>query len=697
LVEVKQVRKAVEGLDRVGNAFEELLNLQGVLNRLQDQFAQLDEDLFEGRSDRLQLWQELVRDGFLHALATQLQAGQDISFVRLQMANKHLGHRTAIAQWTTQLQSGLHRLRPRAVAAAADDDDVWADAEDSPRGQSRTVYEQVRAQQVHIIEQLKRRHLDDARQFTELLIEQQRATSRPEQIAKSLSLLAQQAKRQEVPELQLEWARWATKENPVDPKTFGHLADALIAVGQYHEAEEAFDAVEAAGGRFFAETGRARILSALGRYDEARSKFIAAAQEFEGQEGEALCWSHAADCLRDIGKGDQAVGEYQELTKQFPLTASVWTGYGYALLEIGRIDDAIVNFGRALANGRDLQAVAGRASALRQAGRFSDALPLYDQILTDYPNNSNALCGRAEVFRLKGQFEAALTAYDIAIERCPFSAFPFNGKASVLLEMGEYTQAHGLFEAAYAKFPTDSHAISGLIRATASLDRLQDALTLADTHLSQTPRAIGVRIQRAKLLARMGQVDSALIALDTLAAEHPTNVGVLTAKANLLIGANRVAEASLLLPDAWPKTQLEWNRYLLRILVIQEQRGPGAASIRLHRALTSCPFFAQRKLLRSALASIELNRGRNREARRIVESAPAEVSNVISLHVFARAHRPGQARQIYHSIIASHPPAIVISLVEEIARRTGLVDAAPQFPTAWITQQERLDLLRNAA
>lgn len=81
----------------------------------------------------------------------------------------------------------------------------------------------------------------------------------------------------------------------------------------------------------------------------------------------------------------------------------------------------------------------------------------------------------------------------------------------------------------------------------------------------------------------------------------------------------------------------------------------------------------------------------------MVETYPNEVSNVISLHVYAATHRPGKARELLAHIRSQDGPADVISLADEIARRHQLTGEAPTMPVGWIEAREREILMAEAA
>ena len=698
IIEIKRIREAAARAPKVLVLFERVLNLQGHIRRVHGAFESLSDGFFDSEIARQRFYNALQAEGAFGELAMTLEQGADISFLKLKLAHNHLPDREAVSQWTAMLQSGTARRKGRVYEEEADvDDHDWEVQSDAKRQPSHQTYQYVRTQQVEIVQHIKLRELDKARARTSELVEKQRPNSTTEQIAKTLSLLSQEAKQQDVPELQLEWAKQATFENPADPKTYGHLSDALIILGRFTEAEEALSSAERVGGRLFAEGGRARILRALGRFEEARSKYISAAQEFNDFPEVEYAWMGAADTLRDMGHVDEAIAEYRELTNRWPLNIHLWGGYAYALLDAGRIDEAITTFGKSAAQGPNKIASNGRAHALRQSGRLSEAMSIYDQVIENYPNDQFALCGRAEILRLKGQYQLALAAYDLAAVRSPYISAPLLGRAAALSDVGSTEEALRLYEDIQARFPNEPGAGLEMIRLLRRKGDLDQALRHADDLIVRMPHLVAAKIARAQILQSFGQFDAALTALDVVTSQYPFNATAVSVKANLLIAMGRMGDAERLLPYGTPKTQAEWSRFMLRVLIVQDRNGLGAASAQLEWAISKCPFFAQRRSLRNTLTSLELRRRRWREARRVVESAPAEVSDVIALHAFAASNRPGHARRIFERIQATETSATVISLAEEIAKRTQLIDGEPHHTLDWIAHSERILILAEAA
>lgn len=646
--------------------------------------------------------QALINAGAFYEAVFAIDSPKDLPFLRLRILHGVRGHAELIANWFAALDPSGPRQFSRKDYALLDEieeeDDDWTG---EARGSSFQVFENVKAQQAQITQKLRIRDLVAARRLTQALVQEQRLNSTSEQIAKTLCKLAMQAKAQEVPELQLEWAEAATLENPIDPKTYGHLADALIGLGRYADAEVALQKVADAGDNLYAESRRASILKYIGQPLEARERFLELMKEYEGAPQIEFTHIAAAEVLKDLGRMDEAIAEFQGITERWPLEPRGWEGLATALLDSGDLDGALKNYGRAASNSRNAVSRArpqnGRARALRLVGRFEEARSLYDEVISAFPNNEEALTGRAEVLRLAGKLGSALEAFEVALERCPASALPIAGKAEVLRDLRRLADAEALYVSGQRKFPYDQRLAAGYAAILRSQGRYEAALSATDAGITRFPFNATLPNIRADLLDRLGRTNEAIEAYKHLQSSRPYHPAPRVGLAKLLLRVGQLDEADTLLHDGRARTQGEWTQYLLRSFLIQKRSGSASAVRHLERGIEHCPFATQRRLLRSALAKIELERGRSREARRVVEDAPEEVSDVIALHVLAVTHRSGMARKRYKQVVDAGGPAEVIELANEIARRHSLVSGAPRREESWIREREQQLLFQEAA
>ena len=145
-------------------------------------------------------------------------------------------------------------------------------------------------------------------------------------MAKSLSLLAQLAKTNGVPELQLEWAEEAVKLNSNDVLTFAHLLDALIGQHRLHEASVVIEEAERLHPGLYVSNARARVLRARGDLEAARALFLEGAAQYPNDPERLWSLSGSAETLRDMGRYDEALAEYNKLVSDYPTEEAFWCG-----------------------------------------------------------------------------------------------------------------------------------------------------------------------------------------------------------------------------------------------------------------------------------------------------------------------------------------------------------------------------------
>jgi tetratricopeptide (TPR) repeat protein len=641
----------------------------------------------------------LIERGSFKDIVTNLRLQKSLKFLMLTLQSANRPYAEGIASWISRLgDPELSDIHAQRVDERDYDESDWADDADAS-GRKRGAYEQVRAQQNAIVERLKERNIDSARALARSLIDQQRSNSTPEQIGKSLCWLAQRAKYQEVHELQLEWSEWATQENPFDPRTHGQFADALLDAGRFADATKEFDEVARTGDARFAEVGFARVQRAMGYPLEARQKLLEIANQYPGDAQVVHAYYAAADALRDLGDYATAKEEFARLTDRFPLESMFWEGLATAQFELGEVNESLRTFSKARANAKRDRSVSmnGLARAYRLLGRFVDAQRIYEEVITWFPNNKVALCGKAELLKVAGSTESALTAFDVAIERCPYSAEPIIGKGQLLLELHRYEEAQQLYGEASARFERNVDIAASLVEAFKAQGRYQEALSKVETLILEFPFYVRGRILRASVLHRLGELNNALAAYDEVLSERPFLQSALSGKVAVLISMERFSEADQLLPKHKPRTQTDWSRCILRAICAAHLLGYQRATRMLRTWESICPFVRQRRSIRSALVRAEVGAGRFADARKLVEDAPTEVSNVVAMEALAAGHRSGAAKERLRQIEVAERPGIVIDLAREIARRHGLIAEAPLQSEHWITRMQREILVQQAA
>jgi predicted O-linked N-acetylglucosamine transferase (SPINDLY family) len=146
--------------------------------------------------------------------------------------------------------------------------------------------------------------------------------------------------------------------------------------------------------------------------------------------------------------------------------ADIRAHHGLALQHLGRNEEALAEFDRALAlNSGNGLALLFRGNLLMDAGMFPQALESYDRLLQLAPRYDEAWLRRGLVLWQMDRFEGALASYAKALDSNPsrFSA-AFN-LGTVLLKLERYDEAFAAFEKARALSPDHPYVLGGLVGA----------------------------------------------------------------------------------------------------------------------------------------------------------------------------------------------------------------------------------------
>jgi tetratricopeptide (TPR) repeat protein len=677
---------------------DHVVTCQSVVKEVSESLQRNLKAYFVDVRERSSFFELLVEAGAPRAVVEAVRSKSNIDMVVMQLIARlrHIeGARPFIEAWTTGVRSSKKSFQSDRANDSQYDEEP-DDAQPLTGVSSRKAFEQAMKQQTAIVAKLRARDLDGARRFVEDLVATQKLSSSPQHVGMSLSRLSHEAKELGVPELQIEWAQRAVEANPADPLTFAHLADALISSFRFNEAMAPIDTMESLGLVLAAANSRARILRITGQLAEARETYLAAAEKHADEPAVVHAWAGAAEVLRDMNYYEEALEEYTKLTHSFPLEGAIWCGRASVLMDLGRFDEAIATFRISETHGATLVPKVGMASAFKRRGEFAKALRLYNEVVSEFPNDPIALCGRADIHRDQGDLNSALIDYRTARERSPFNPIPVMGMVEVLKDLRQFDEANNVVDSAVHDFPLHAGLASlraGLLMRQA---RYEEALQAYDSLVQHFPFHAMGRKNRADVLRRMERFDEALLAYESILAVSPRFFPAKLARLSLLIELQRFDEALSELPNGRPKSEPEWQLYFLNAVATEALHGAKAIPL-FTNGLRNAPFAKQRRLFSAALGRHRLLNGKFSKSLEVIESQEGEVSNVIWLHALAASGRKAKAKSTLDHIVANETDSSIVELSKEIASRYNVIAFPSQRSREWIFAAERRQLLMEAA
>jgi tetratricopeptide (TPR) repeat protein len=213
----------------------------------------------------------------------------------------------------------------------------------------------------------------------------------------------------------------AVQLKPDDAELWKHLAGALLAAERHAEALLAYQhALKLAPGHLEAALQSAVLLHRLQRFPEALAQFDLCEQL---KPDHVPTLQGRARTLRAMQRHDACLADLKRAHALDPKDALTCNNVGDALLGLGRYQDALDWFAKALALRADITEIwTNKALALTQLRRDSEAIAALREAIRVDPNNARAAYDLAHLLLLTGDFAAGWAMREARWRMPDFSA-----------------------------------------------------------------------------------------------------------------------------------------------------------------------------------------------------------------------------------------------------------------------------------
>jgi predicted O-linked N-acetylglucosamine transferase (SPINDLY family) len=184
-----------------------------------------------------------------------------------------------------------------------------------------------------------------------------------------------------------------------------------------------------------------------------------------------------------------------------------------------------------------------QGNACVAAGRYADALPLYDQALKAEPRMGEAWISLGGALVALGRCREAEEACHRGLRLRPAHADGLNNLGAALSGLGHFATARGCFEAALGRRPDFAQALANLGQALLHEGRFDDAIARYEQALACNPNGLQELLGFTHALSRAGQLSRAAEAAANACRLHPESAAAFTRRADLLVRCARFAEA----------------------------------------------------------------------------------------------------------------------------------------------------------
>jgi tetratricopeptide (TPR) repeat protein len=294
---------------------------------------------------------------------------------------------------------------------------------------------------------------------------------------------------------------------PDEPSGFQQALDRGLQLhqsGALREAEQVYRGLLDQGPHAFTPLHMLGVLRAQLGHAEEGADLIG--QALRLAPGAATAWFNRANILAEIGRSNEALKNYDKAV-EFSGDVRIRHHRARLLLEMGRAADALADLEQVVAAQPGNSAVLkDRGAALASLGREQEARRCYESALTGCPDDIETLNNLANILRASGQFQDALRLYDHAVAVSPAIAEIWNNRAAALSELRRYSEAVKSADRALALRADLAEAWNNRGDALRELGRLDEALAAFDGALAHKAAYPAAWNNRAKLLCEMGRV-----------------------------------------------------------------------------------------------------------------------------------------------------------------------------------------------
>jgi Flp pilus assembly protein TadD len=229
-----------------------------------------------------------------------------------------------------------------------------------------------------------------------------------------------------------------------------------------------------------------------------------------------------------------------------------YTGLGTVLRSEGRLNEAIVAYGKAIQMAHGFhEAYEGLGQALLAAGRPQDAVTALAEAVRLAPGDADSTLNLGSALSQAGRLDEAAAAYREAIRLAPDVQAPgHSGLALVLARQGRLEESLREFGEAIRIDPEYADARYNLAMVLAGNGRADEALPHFREAVHLNPASADFHIQLGNTLAMAGQLDEAIVELRTGVRLRPDDPDVRSNLGIALASRGRFDEAIAELREA---------------------------------------------------------------------------------------------------------------------------------------------------
>ncbi|HEY2573220.1 MAG TPA: tetratricopeptide repeat protein, partial [Verrucomicrobiaceae bacterium] len=240
----------------------------------------------------------------------------------------------------------------------------------------------------------------------------------------------------------------------------------------------------------------------MARNADYRTSFAIWTDTVSKWPGNAAARSNVGLALHEMGRDDEAIAHFEKALSMDPRDPATHYNLAIVLLSLGSIEQAIEQYREVVALRPESTAAHNNlGEALLRSGRPDEAMEQFQKVIEVNPHFAGAENNLGNVFLQMGRWPEAISHYEKALEIDPDSASAHSNLGSVLLRTGRFDDAITHYERALELRPDFVDAHNNLAAALQQKGRFKEALAHLEEGVKRSPEALGVSNNLALFLA----------------------------------------------------------------------------------------------------------------------------------------------------------------------------------------------------
>ncbi len=195
--------------------------------------------------------------------------------------------------------------------------------------------------------------------------------------------------------------------------------------------------------------------------------------------------------------------------------AEVWNNEGVALYKLGKPEEAITCYDKALEIDTSCaQAWHNKGLAIRELGKPEEAITYYNKALEINPGYADALNNKGDALVDLQRIEEAITSYEESLQINPMYGNAWYNKGIALANIEKPQEAVACFDKVLEINPKDANAWYNKGSALFDLGRFEEAITCCDKALDIDSKLAQAWNNKGLALHKLGKPEEAIVCYD---------------------------------------------------------------------------------------------------------------------------------------------------------------------------------------